>query len=187
MTERYLTLVTALLAAALGGGIALLTSFLTNRANTARLKMEFNHQAHLRKSELLRERGEELYELTDRWLKMLAGFYIGRSFVMQGKMTYDQFLDSAIKTGKENAYNFGRIQMFVDVYFPAVRPQYDALLVGRTELNKVDSTHRRADARGDADADGEKFLGPYVQAQKVIEEAGEAMKKRIIECIQDIG
>lgn len=184
MAAEYLTLLTALLAAALGGGIALLTTFLTNRANTARLQLEHSHEAKRRKSELLRERGEELYELTDKWLKILAGHYIGRSIVMQGKMTYDQFIEGAVKIGKEHNVNFGRIQMLIDVYFPAVRPQYDAVLAGRTELNRVDSAHLRAHENGDAEA--EKLLGPYVVAQQVIEVSGELLKKKIIECIQAI-
>lgn len=179
-----MTLLTALLAAALGGGIALLTAFLTNRANTSRLKMEFNHQAQHRRSELLRERGEELYELTDNWLGGLAGHYISRSAVMQGKLTFDQHHELVIKAGGKDTINFGRIEMLIDVYFPAVRAQYDAAIAGRTELNKVDTAHRRVYAEGDIP--GTQFLKPYVRAQLSIEEAGASLKKKIIECIQAI-
>jgi hypothetical protein len=185
MAERYLTLITALLAAALGGGIALLTSYLTNRANLSRLKMELDHQSHQRKSELLRERGEELYELVDKWLKGLFGFYLNRSFVMQGKISLDQSLDLEIQARKERTDNFGRIEMLIDVYFPTVRAQYDAVIAGRSELNNVGTAHRRAYDQGEIDAP--RFLAPYVQAQKVIEEAGEVLKKRIIEGIRTIG
>lgn len=185
MAAENLTLVTALLAAALGGGIALLGSFLTNRSNVARLKMEHSHQAHHRKSELLRERGEELYELTDKWLKLFAGYYLGRAAVMQGKLTFNQCLDLEIKAGKERTDNFGRIEMLIDVYFLVVRGQYDVLIGAREELNKVASAHKRAYESGDID--GTRFLGPYVRAQRSIEEAGESMKKRIIEGIQSIG
>ena len=183
MDERYLTLITALLAAALGGGIALLTSSLTNRANLSRLKMELNHQSHQRKSELLRERGEELYELVDKWLKRLFRFYLNRRSVIQGKTTLKQCLDLEFTSAKEDASNFGRINMLIYVYFPDVRAQYDAVIVGIGDLNKIGTA--LAFEQGEIDAP--RFLAPYVQAQKVIEEAGEVLKNRIIEGIQTIG
>ncbi len=74
--------------------------------------------------------------------------------------------------------------MLVDVYFPAVRAQYDRVIAGRGEINKVDAAHKHAYERGDTD--GTPFLKPYVQAQRSIEESGESLKKRIIECIQAV-
>lgn len=185
MDEQYLTLVTALLAAALGSGIALLTAFLTNRANTARLKMEQTHQAQRRKSELLRERGEELYALTDKWLKGLTANYLGKSFVMQGKLTFDQYYNQMLKSVEKDTFNFGRIEMLIDVYFPLARAQYDAVIERRGELNKIDVEHKHAYESGDIP--GTQFLKPYVRVQHSIEETGESLKKKIIECIQAVG
>lgn len=184
MADPYIPLVTALLAAAVGSGITLLSAHLTNRSNATRLKVEHHHQAHQRNQELLRERGEELYELTDKWLGGLVGHYISRGFVMQGKLTFDQYHDLVIRDGEKRTVNFGRIEMLIDVYFPTVRAQYDAVIRGRDELNKVDVAHKRAYERGDAE--GTDFLKSYVQAQKTIEGAGDSLKKKIIEGIRAI-
>jgi hypothetical protein len=184
MPDQYVTMLTALSSAVAGGAVALLSVFLTNRSNTARLKMQLDHESRQRKTELLRSRGEELYELTDKWLNKLAGYYLRRSFVMQGKLTYNQCLDLDIQDGKEESVNFGRIGMLIDVYLPATRPAYDKLIAGRTELNNVAAAHKRAYKSGDADV--VRFLTQYVQCQHSIEQAGDVFKTQALESIRAV-
>ncbi len=82
MGDHYLTMVTALASAGVGAAVALLGVFLTNRSNTARLKIQLEHESRQRNTQLLRSRGEELYELSDKWLNKLAGYYLRRISVM---------------------------------------------------------------------------------------------------------
>jgi hypothetical protein len=184
MADPYLTLLTGLSSAAIGGALALLSVFLTNRSNTTRLKVQLDHEFQQRKSELLRNRGEELYELSDKWLQMLAGYYLRRCFVMQGKFTYNDCLDLDIKDGKEKSGNFGRIAMLIDVYFPSTRPAYDKIIESRTELNKIEGSYKRAYENGDVD--GASFLTPYVKCQHSIEQAGENFKILVLEAIRSL-
>jgi hypothetical protein len=147
--------------------------------------MQLDHESVQRKTELLRSRGEELYELTDKWLNSFFGYSLRRSAVMQGKLTYNQCLDMDINEGgKASSFNFGRIEMLVDVYFPNVRHAYDKMMAGRTEINKVELAYRRAYENGDHD--GTRFLKPYVQCQKTVEEAGEVLKANLLESIRAI-
>src|SRR5947199_72180 len=82
MADQYITTLTALASAVVGGAVALLAVFLTNRSNTARLVLQLDHESRQRKADLLRDRGEELYELTDKWLRKFAGYYLRRPFVL---------------------------------------------------------------------------------------------------------
>jgi hypothetical protein len=182
--DQYLTTLTALGSAVVGGAVALLGVFLTNRSNTARLALQLDRESRQRKADLLRDRGEELYELADKWLNKLAGYYLRRSFVMQGKLTYNQVLDLDIQEGREESVNFGRNEMLIDVYFPTTRPAYDSVIAGRTELNKVAAAHKRA--YESSDTDGTRFITPFVQCQHSIEKAGETFKLQVLECIRAV-
>ena len=184
MGDHYLTMVTALASAAVGAAVALLGVFLTNRSNTARLKIQLEHESRQRNTQLLRSHGEELYELSDKWLNKLAGYYLRRISVMQCKLTYNQCLDLDIQEGKEESGNFGRIAMLIDVYFPATRPEYDKIIAARNELNKIGAAHKRAYESGDVD--GARFVTPYIQCQHSIEQAGENFKMLVLEHIRAI-
>lgn len=151
-----------------GGGIALLAVFLTSRSD-----------AEKRRKELLLGRGEELYALSGKWINYLFGCYQRRDYVMAGKLTYNQILDLEIADGRQNTFDFGRIEMLIDVYFPSTRPAYDRLIKGRDNLSVIVSQHKRAYEAGDTDGTG--FREPFLKAQREIELAGTSLKNAIIE------
>ena len=134
MQDAYITMLTALSSGIMGGTVALLGVYFTNRSNETRLHVQLEREERQRKADLLRDRGEELYELIDKWLNYLAGYYFRRVSVMQGKLTYNQCLDMDIKNSKDNSYNFGRIEMIIDVYFPSIRNTYDEVITDRDEI-----------------------------------------------------
>ena len=162
--------------------MALVVVFLTNRSNTARLRIQFEHEHSEKNKELRRQRGEELYELSDKWLNRLAAYYLQRISVMQGKLTFNECLDLEIAAGKENAVNFGRIEMLVDVYFSSTRRAYDDLISARSKLNEIAIAHKRAYQRGEIYCTA--FLSSFVEAQKMVENAGGQFRADIINCIR---
>jgi hypothetical protein len=87
-----------------------------------------------------------------------------------------------IQEGKEKSYNYGRIAMLIDVYFPSTRPAYDKIIESRTELNKIEGAYKRTYENGDDD--GARFITPYVQCQHSIEQAGEDFKMLLLESIR---
>ncbi len=178
------TILTSVSGAAIGAVIALTGVLLTNRSNTARLKMQLDHDAGQRKAQVLRDRGEELYVLVENWLNSFSGHYLNISFVMQGKLTYDQALDLDKEALGRSGLQFSRIALLIDIYFPGSRSGYDQMINARTKVNKVECAFKHAYDRGDFD--GEKFLRPYVEAQKEIEAAGEVLKDKLIEAIRAI-
>lgn len=166
--------VSPLLGGGLGGGIALLGVSLTNRFDTKK-----------RRQEMLRVRGEELYILNEKWLNGLTGYFLRRASVMQGKSTYNEALDLDIAEGsRPQPHDFSRLEMLIDVYFPATRPAYDRVTAGRAALNKIASEHKRAYEKGDLDGQG--YLKPFQQAMKDVDEAGKALKEAILSELRSI-
>lgn len=178
MSESYVTLITTLTSAGVGGAVALVGVYLTNKGNTARQDVQLAHQTQIERAELLRARGEELYELIDKWLNNLFGYYMVKASVMQGKLSYNDGLDLELKNGKTNSGNYGRIQMLIDVYFPAIREQYDCVLSLREATNKYVFLHKRAYERGETD--GTAFLKPFTDNQLSLEAAAEKLKEAVI-------
>ncbi len=173
----------SLLASILGGALALGGVYLNNKWTSQRLTQQFSHERSTKKSELLRERGEELYMLFDQWLIGLANYYLNISAVMQGKITYNDHYD-LMKQNVSKEFNYGRIEMLIDVYFSSIRPAYDAVILARTNLNKIATNHKHSYERGCVD--GAEYLSPFVGAQKSIEKLGDDAKRQIIEAIRAI-
>jgi hypothetical protein len=184
MADPYMTLITALLSGLLGGIIALISVFLTNRGHTTRLAMQFENDAGKRKEDLLRARGEELYELTDTWLNALFSYHTSTSFVIDERITYNEALDLQVKQGEKQAGNFARIEMLIDVYFPEARKTYDDLIVGRDKVNAIMIEHKRA--YQDGILDKKRFLPPFKERQLEVLQAGKKLKTEILVCIRSI-
>ena len=184
MPNQYVTMLVTLTSVFVGGAVALLGVFLTNQSSTARLKVQLEHELRQRTADLLRSRGEELYELTDKWLKTLAKNFLSLSAVMQGKVTYNQHYDLIIEEGNKRFYDFGRIEMLIDVYFASTRSAYDKIIKELTELDKIDVAFKEVYEIGLTY--GSQFLTPYSQHQRSIEQAGDAFKKQVLGCIRGI-
>jgi hypothetical protein len=135
LIENYLSPnVTTLLAAMVGGGLALLATLLQQRRD-----------ARVRKEQLLRERGEELYGAAGRWINALAAYALRRTALMQGKITYNQCNDMDISLLGELGENFdaGRIELLIHVYFPSARKAFDDPLTEREKLNSIEIPFKR--------------------------------------------
>lgn len=177
------TVLIALAAAIVTGGTALLGVYLTNRANTERLKNQLDHDTLEKSRVLKRERAEELYELTDEWLRGLFFNYLNLSFVMQGKFDYNQYLDQIIKHGNSNKSNFTRLEMILRIYFSNLVSTYEEVTRYRTIINDIAAKHKRAYEKGDFD--GGRFLESFTSAQLKLEEAGDNLKDEIARCARD--
>ena len=182
MSELDTVLIT-LAASLIAGGIALLGVGITNKENTKRLKLQLTHSTNEKKAALTREKAEELYELTDTWLKGLFYNYMNLAFVMQGKSDYNHYLDQIIKHGEQSEGNFARVEMIIHVYFPELLPKYNKILEHRENTNNISTEHKHAYEGGDLD--GAKFLSGFTVEQTKLEEACETLKMGIAECARN--
>jgi len=135
------------------------------------------------KRDLLREPGEELYSVINAWLSAIAGHFLQRSLVMQGKLTYNQCLDMDIAQGNP-PYDFSRIQLLIDLDFPSARDLYDKLIAELTNLNKIEAAFKRSYEEGNLQ--GDEFLPVYVRTQQSIEKLGEMLQKHILKTIRSM-
>lgn len=175
MPENITTLVSSLLSGLIGVLGALGGVYLNNR-----------NQSSQRTTELLRERGEELYSNVFEWLDGLFFFSLRRCGVMRGQITYNECLEQDIEweKNKRTAPTMLRLEMLIDVYFPATRHIYDEIVQLRSNLNRIEAEFKRGYENGFID--GREFLKPYLDTQKEIEAAGTKLQKQVIEEIRKI-
>ena len=160
MEQQYITVVTTLLSVLVGGGFTSLVSFLTNRSTEKRHQRQLQHDANERKQELLRTRGEELYTVTSAWLKLMAAHHLRMVSVMLSNITYDQALDMELAERKP-IFDFERIELLVDTYFPSVRDSYHAVLVEREKVNEIQSAFKREYQKVGPSTNHKQFLPAY--------------------------
>jgi pyrimidine deaminase RibD-like protein len=136
-----------------------------------------------RRFERVRMSGEELHSLFGQWLSSLFGFSLRRLMVMQGKLTYNQCLDLDLKEGKP-PFDFGRIELLIDLDFPTLRVTFDRTIDERTKLSKIEAAFKYSYKQGDGD--GERFVGPYVEVQKSIEALGGEFQRELLRSLQTL-
>ena len=173
VSPQTIEIVKTCIATALGGGLALFGVFLTS-----------HFDAKKRRDEMLRGRGEELYVLCERWVNGLFTLALRRSFVMEGKLTYNQVLDMEIAEGNQRPPDFSRVEMLIDVYFPSVRSAYDQVAGVRESLNALVNQHKRAYAAGDVD--GTAFLGPILAEMRKVNSTGTALKEAVKRALRSV-
>ena len=119
----------------LGGFIALVGVYFTNRSSLKAKEAEFSHERTMKQQGTLRERGEELYELVENWANAMFSHYLVKNGIMKGDLTYNEGLDLEINNNNDFAVNFARLEMLIDVYFFDTRPEYDQVISHRTAIN----------------------------------------------------
>ena len=181
-----MAIITPLLSVLLGSLLTLLATYLSNRSNDRRTKMQMSFEAANRKTEVLRERGEELYLLAQRWLHGFVGRYLNLRSVMKGDMTYNQFLDGHILNQKELAAKFelGRMELLIDAYFPQTKLAYIGVGITRDEIAKIENSHKNQYRSGAIDGSG--YLATWDDAHNQFEEAGTRFKQSILDSIKEI-
>lgn len=182
MSELDTVLIT-IAASLVTGGIALIGVGITNKENTKRLNLQLTHSTNESNSTIKRKKAEELYELTDTWLKGLFYNYMNLALVMKGKFDYGQYLDQMIKHGKKSKGNFTRLEMIIHVYFQELLPAYNKVLEQREITNKIITEHKHAYEGGDLD--GKRFLNGFTAEQLKLEESCETLKMGIAECARN--
>jgi hypothetical protein len=151
-SQAWVVLITAILTSTL----TLISVWLTNRSNNQRLKIQLEHERKKRNEELLRDRLEELYVLSNKFLDRLVSRYVPYRAVMMGQISYDQALDIALEHGSKRDFEPHRVTMLIDLYFPSIKPDFQEILTIRDKLNNIVESHKEQYKTGDTD--GSKWL-----------------------------
>ena len=114
----------------------LLGVLIANRHNikSTKLSLQFAHDQKM--YELRLEKLEYLYFLFEKWHNDLSKAYLLHLRAYAGHLSYDQVLKLFNKQCVSENNEYQKIQMLVNVYFPALRTEYQKVLDKRDSLSK---------------------------------------------------
>lgn len=171
----YIAFLTALFTA--GGTLA--GVFITNKANNKRLALQLNHEQEIKQKQLIREKLEELYLLFKRWTSITDMMYINHARAMKGDIDYQTMLDMEVERNNKNTFDFNRIEMLIDLYFPNIKPAYEIVIGTRTKANQFMLSYGNQCQEGNTE--GKNFLAPFLDAQNKFSQEAERVIKLIAE------
>ena len=166
----------AIIAALLSAGIALLGVYLSNRSQMNRLLLQLQHERKIQHEDLIREKIEELYLISRKHSKRVWLHYFPYLQSMQGKITYNQALDLGIDRSPQD-YEPERLNVLIDLYFPALRPTYEKILAESDCARSIVAEHKEDYKAGNAR--GRELFEDLRTCLANIEEAGTSMRREI--------
>jgi hypothetical protein len=161
---------TGIVGTLIGSSLTIIGVVLTNHSNTVRLKTQLQHEQNVRRQELKRERAEELYVESKKYLIAIGAHYLPYKKVMQGVLTLNQALDLTIDNGSKRDFEPHRVTMIIDMYFPNLQKPFNEIMARRDYLNRIVVGYKKQYKTGDID--GSKWLDPF---QAKLEELSEAI------------
>ena len=161
---------TGMLGTLIGSFLTIVGVVLTNRSNTERLKTQLQYEQNVRRQELKRERAEELYVESKKYLNALGVHYLPYKKVMKGELTFNQALDLTIDNSSKRDFEPHRVTMIIDMYFPNLQKPFNEIMVKRDFLNRIVTGYKEQYKTGNTD--GTKWRDPF---QATLEELGEAI------------
>jgi len=172
---------TGMVGTLIGSSLTVVGVFLTNRSNNKRLVTQLQHENSIRKQDIQRERLEELYVESKKYLNSLGSHYLPYKKVMKGELTFNQALDLTIESCSKMDYDPHIVTMIIDLYFPELQQPLDKIMKIRELLNQIVDGYKEQYKNGETD--GGKWLAPfqdsldnYVQAVKEFESLVAAIK-----------
>jgi hypothetical protein len=162
-SQAWIALTTAVLTA----GLTLIGIWFTNRANNQRLRIQLEHEIKVREESLTRERLEELYVESNKYLGALVSYYLPFRMVMKGEISFNQALDMTIESGSRRDYEPHRVTMLIHMYFPQIIPEFDQIMNLRGKLNEIVDGYKEQYKAGDFD--GSRWLEIF---QPLLEKLG---------------
>jgi hypothetical protein len=110
-----------------------------------------------------RQKLEELYFAMDGFCTLFVTFNAYWPGVMEGKIDYNTALDKAGSDAKNERFH-QTAEMLVNIYFPALLPNFDAIMARRDSVNEIFSAFRKQYKASGPDAPNRKFVAPFNQA-----------------------
>jgi hypothetical protein len=114
-----------------------------------------------------RQKLEELYFAMDGFRTWFVTFNAYWPAVMDGKIDYNTALDKQIEARTDKDERFHQTaEMLVNIYFPALLPNFDAIMARRDSVIEIFSAFRKQYKTSGPDASNRKFIAPFNQAMR---------------------
>ncbi|MBJ6750737.1 hypothetical protein [Geomonas anaerohicana] len=141
----------ALATAILSSGMTLLGVWLSNRATNQRVKLQLEHDQKIKYDDIIRNRLEELYVESKRYLNHLCSYYLPYRQVMKGELNFNQALDLTISSAENAKFDPNRVTLLIHMYFPEVQLAFDDIMTIREKLNDIVSGYKKQYKGGNSD------------------------------------
>ncbi|HNO76144.1 MAG TPA: hypothetical protein PKG49_11190 [Nitrosomonas mobilis] len=168
---------TGIVGTLIGSSLTIIGVVLTNRSNTERLKTQLQHEQNIRRQELKRERVEELYIESKKYLNAVGIHYLPYKKVMEGELTFNQALDLNIGNGSKRDFEPHRVTMIIDMYFPNLQKPFNEIMAKRDFLNRIVTGYKEQYKTGGTD--GSRWLEPFQAKLEELSEAITAFEKLV--------
>jgi hypothetical protein len=129
-----------------GGAIGLIAAWATNVAAIKRMQLQSADDRVTRLRDQTAAHADELYTMFSAWSKMLFSHHMLAISAWTGKIDYKALMDSrekAIETVRDK-YEFERIEMLLQAYFPHLTAHFKPVLSAREALAVRDAKLRMA-------------------------------------------
>jgi hypothetical protein len=118
--------------------------------------------------QLRRQKLEELYFSMDGFCTFFVSFNAYWHAVMDCKIDYHAALDNQMKLGsdKKNERYHQTAEMLVNIYFPPLLPNFDAIMARRESVNEIVTAFPNQYKSSGPDPSNRKFIAPFNQAMR---------------------
>jgi len=126
------------LTALAGAAGAWFTVLFTNMGTAKRQQVQLAYEHRSASENLLRERGEELYEQASHWVGLIQSLHMNTFRFMYGKLTHAEATELSAKTATnlDAKFSYSRMKMLVDIYYPMIKYTLENAHRVRDELSK---------------------------------------------------
>ena len=125
----------------IGGSLALTGVWFSNKNSKELLKLQLDKSEQSTRSEILRSRLEELYEVSGKWAVSYAPYHVLLQAAMKGDITYNNAMDVIIDRGSDNSAS--RMFMLGELYFPDCREQLNEVKRLRDLAESIQSDFKK--------------------------------------------
>ncbi|WP_129591360.1 hypothetical protein [Salinicola tamaricis] len=150
---------------------------LTNKSNNERLSIQLEHERKLKREELIRNRLEELYVESRRYMNAVVTHFLPYRQVMEGELTFNQALDFSIDS--EYTHNPERVHLIMDMYFPELRDSFAGVEQMLEKTNNILHGYKLQYKQGDFS--GEKWLPLFQDSLERLSKAANDFEKHVQE------
>jgi hypothetical protein len=180
--SNFLTIFNSVSPAVTGAAAALIGVWLTNTGHDKRAGLQAKTELEKERRTILRACGDELYRHTYGWGAQLRSNTLIWHGAMVGQYGVNEALDMETADFNRRNFDYGRIGMLVDVYFPEARTQLDSLLHHRDDRSKCINAFKRSYKAGDGD--GRAFATQLMDSVAAYETAFNKFVQTIVETMR---
>jgi hypothetical protein len=133
-----------------------------------------------------RKKIEELFLALQAWCVAFLGNHIVWPRVMLGEMDYNEALDIQLKNPPKSHGKLDTVTMLVNLYLPELRPELEAILKARDDVNAIQGKFRKAYKGIGPNASHRQFVTPFNEKLLQFEEAQQRFNRALFTVAQSM-